>query len=138
MKDFLVEKASNEIYPSGKEETHHEIFSRSLKVMSRTLRRDIYGLGALGCHIERVKQPNPDPLAALRYSSIYWVDHLCDWNLNPYTNHRVDLQDGGAVDSFVREKYLYWLEALSLLRSVSQGIRSMAKLEGLLQVSLDQ
>jgi hypothetical protein len=104
--------------------------------MSRTLRRDIYSLRALGYPIERVIQPDPDPLAALRYSCIYLVDHLCDWNANSCANHRVDLQNGGAVDVFVRKKYLYWLEALSLYRSMSEGVLSIAKLEALIQVIL--
>jgi hypothetical protein len=100
--------------------------------MSRTLRRDIYNLRVLGYPIE----PDSDPLAALRYSCIYWVDHLCNWNSNSCANHRVDLQDGGAVDEFVRKKYLYWLEALSLCGSMSDGVISMAKLEALFQVIL--
>jgi hypothetical protein len=45
-----------------------------------------------------------------------------------------DLQDGGAVDMFLRERFLYWLEALSLLRSLTEGIRSIQKLEHLLMV----
>ncbi|KAK5311180.1 hypothetical protein LTR93_011809 [Exophiala xenobiotica] len=45
-KDYLHTKAFAEIFPSGKEETHDRIFSRSLEVMSRTLRRDMYGLCA--------------------------------------------------------------------------------------------
>src|SRR5436305_10210175 len=104
--------------------------------MSKTLRRDIYDLRALGYPIETVEPPHPDPLAASRYSCIHWVDHLCDWNSNCYANHRVDLQDGGVVDIFVRKKYLYWLEALSLCRSMSEGVLSMAKLEALIQVIL--
>ena len=102
--------------------------------MSRTLRRDIINLGAPGFPINRVKQPEPDPLAAARYACVYWVDHLCDSSRTAGQDN--DLQDGGAVDDFVRKKYLYWLEALSLCRSMSEGVLSMAKLEGLLQVSL--
>jgi hypothetical protein len=105
--------------------------------MSRTLRRDIYSLGAPGFSIDQVKQPNPDPLEASRYSCIYWIDHLCDWISNSCASHRVDLQDGGAVGEFVRKKYLYWLEALSLCRSISDGVVSMAKLETLIQVILE-
>jgi hypothetical protein len=135
-KDFLFTKAFDKIFPSGKEDVHYEIFSRSLQVMSKTLRRDMYSLGALGYATEQVKQPDPDPLAASYYSCIYWVDHLCDWNPNSYTNYGVDLQDGGAVDGFVRNKYLYWLEALSLCKSMSEGVVSMAKLEALTQVIL--
>jgi hypothetical protein len=40
------------------------------------------------------------------------------------------------VDVFVRKKYLYWLEALSLCKSMSEGVLSMAKLEALIQVIL--
>ncbi|KAF2689000.1 hypothetical protein K458DRAFT_465673, partial [Lentithecium fluviatile CBS 122367] len=36
-KDFLFAKALNEIFPSGIEEGHYEIFSKSLEAMSRTL-----------------------------------------------------------------------------------------------------
>jgi hypothetical protein len=109
-KDYLLNKAFDEIFPSGRGEAHYVIFSRSLQVMSRTLRRDIYGLCAPGFSIDQVEQPDPDPLAASRYSYIYWVDHLYDWNTNPnakHTNHAVDLQDGGVLDVFVRKKYLY-------------------------------
>ena len=127
--------AFNEIFPSGRGEAHYVIFSRSLQVISRTLQRDIYSLRALGYPIERVKQPDPDPLAVSRYSCIYWVDHLYDWNSNSCVNHKVNLQYRGMVDVFIRKKYLYWLEALSLLKSVSEGVYSMDKLEALLQVS---
>jgi len=134
-KDYLLTKAFDKIFPCGRGEAHYVIFSRSLQVMFRTLRRDIYGLCAPGFSIDQVEQPDPDPLAVSRYSCIYWVDHLCDWNSNSYANHKVDLQDRGIVDVFVRKKYLYWLEALSLCRSISEGVLSMVKLGGLLQVS---
>ena len=104
--------------------------------MSRTLQRDIYHLKALEYPAERVEVPDPDPLAASRYSYIYWIDHLYDWNSNPCADYRVDLQDGGAVDVFIRKKYPYWLEALSLCGGMSNGVISMAKLEALLQVFL--
>ncbi|RYP17129.1 hypothetical protein DL767_010075 [Monosporascus sp. MG133] len=133
-KDFLFEKASNEIFPSGILDVHHTIFSRSLRAISGTLRRDIYGLVAPGFPIDQVKQRDPDPLAAARYSCVYWIGHLCD--CDPSKNATGDLQDGGSVDKFLRQDYLHWLEALSLLRSMSEGIASMLRLEGLLQVSI--
>lgn len=132
-KDFLLAGASSTVFPSGKEEAHYFIFSRSLQAMSRTLRRDVYGLRALGYPTERVEQPDPDPLAASRYSCIYWVDHLSDCDPNS-VNHKIALQGGRAVDTFIRKKYLYWLEALSLCKSMSDGVFSMAKLEVLIQV----
>jgi hypothetical protein len=135
-KDYLFEKAFDAIFPSGREESHYVIFSRSLHVLSKVLRRDIYSLCALGFPIEQVRPPDPDPLAAVYYSCIYWVDHLYDWNSDSCANHRVDLKDGGMVDVFVRKKYLYWLEALSLCKSMWEGVLSMAKLDTLIQVIL--
>jgi hypothetical protein len=131
-KDILFTKAFDEIFPSGEKEVHYTIFSRSLQVMYKTLRRDMYSLGALGYPAEQVKQPDPDPLAASCYSRIYWIDHLCAWN----ADHSIILQDRGAVHDFLRKKYLYWLEALSLCNGMSKGVVSISRLEALIQVIL--
>jgi hypothetical protein len=39
------------------------------------------------------------------------------------------------VDVFIRKKFLYWLEALSLCRGMPKGVLTMTKLEVLIQVS---
>ncbi|OCK73542.1 HET-domain-containing protein [Lepidopterella palustris CBS 459.81] len=136
-RDFLSKEASHDIFPYGTRDAHRSIFSRSLQVMSRTLHRDMYSLRVLAYPAQQVKQPDPDPLAASRYSCIFWIDHLCDWGLDSSNNHSVNLQDGGVIDSFMREKYLYWLEALSLCKSMSKGVTSIAKLEALIQGRVD-
>ncbi|KAH8764490.1 hypothetical protein BGZ57DRAFT_722808, partial [Hyaloscypha finlandica] len=128
-KEFLVEKASKEIFPSEIKDVHYTIFSRSLQVMSKTLRRDIYSLTAPGTSIDQVELPNPDPLAAARYSCLYWVDYLLDCNISGKYN--IDLKDGGSVYTFLCQSFLYWLEALSLMKSVSDGIVMIRKLENL-------
>ena len=132
-KDYVCTQASDEIFPSGREDTHSVLLSRSLLAMSSgALHRDMYDTRKLAFFIEEVvKQPDPDPLAALRYSCIYWIDHLCNCNLDSVPNA---LQKGGLVDAFLSTKYLYWLEALSLCRSMSKGVISMAKLENFVQV----
>ena len=131
-KDYLLTKAFNEIFPSGKEGTHHDIFLRSLEVMSTTLRRDVYGLSAPGFSIDQLRQPNPDPLAAVRYSCLYWVDHLLNCVTTEENNS--DLKDGGLVNEFLCRSYLYWLEALSLIRGLSSGIVMIKNLENKLKV----
>jgi hypothetical protein len=134
-KDFLSTKASHDIFPSGVENAHHVILSRSLQAMSTpTLHRDMYTLGALGYPAEQIIEPNPDPLAALRYSCIYWIDHLCAWSLGASADSSIELRDSGAVHEFMKERYLYWLEALSLCKSMSKGVVSMSKLNALVQV----
>ena len=134
MKDYLFEKAFDKIFPSGEGEVHYIIFSRSLQVMSKLLRRDMFSLEAPGFPIDQVEQSEVDPLAAVRYSCVYWVDHLCASSENARQDD--DLQDGGAIDDFVRKKYLCWLEALSLCRSMSDGVVSITKLEALIEVAL--
>jgi hypothetical protein len=133
-KDFLLTEAYNELFPFGMGETHYMIFSRSLEILSKTLRRDIYSLNALGYPIEQVEDPDLDPLAASRYSCIYWVDHLCRADTKSSARHRLHLQDGGTIHEFLKKNYLYWLESLSLCKSIPKGIVSMAKLENLVLV----
>ena len=131
-KDFLLGKAFDSIFPSGKAGVNYTMFSRSRKVLSRTLRCDIYGLHAPGFLIDDVKPPVLDPLAAVQYSCVYWVDHLLDCSREEIT---YNLKDGGSVDQFLRESYIYWLEALCLIKSVSDGIVMIIKLKNWLQVS---
>ncbi|KAH6724958.1 hypothetical protein BKA61DRAFT_537037 [Leptodontidium sp. MPI-SDFR-AT-0119] len=65
-KDFLIDKAPQEPLLFRAQNVHNSIFSRSLQLMSMTLRRDIYNLRAPGISIDQVKPPDPDPLAAIR------------------------------------------------------------------------
>ncbi|KAK3947157.1 hypothetical protein QBC32DRAFT_97895 [Pseudoneurospora amorphoporcata] len=218
-KDFLLGKASDKAgnqasqeafkwsFPSGKEDVNYTISLRSLNTMSTVLRRDMYGLSVPGFPSGKVQVPDPDPLATVRYSCVYWVDHLCDsvsgtntkrpltpapaGNLDgtvPARARRVwgklsrvgnwvksgkplvgdsgmfsrrgvklplvggpphgftgnpetpswawishdHLQDNGVVYTFLKTKYLYWLEALSLLQAMSEGVIAIRQLEGLL------
>ena len=98
--------------------------------MSKTLHRNMYNLRSPGARIDQIEQPNPDPLAAVRYSCVYWVDHLAESG----PSHTDSLREGGTVDRFLRECYLYWLEALGLLGTLPEGIASMHKLQSILQV----
>lgn len=113
---------------------HFQMYTRSLAVLFRSLRRDMYQLNHPGILVNEIKPPNPDPLRAVRYACIYWVDHLYD--CHPEDNAASELQDGGSVDKFLHRSYLYWLEALGFLRSVPEGILAMGKVGDLLQVRL--
>ncbi|KAK1837497.1 hypothetical protein CCHR01_19881, partial [Colletotrichum chrysophilum] len=134
-KDFLMNKAYaafDQILPSGIAHQHHAIFSRSLDVLSRMLRRDIYELRNPGSSIEDILPPNPDPLASLKYSSAHWVDHL--EHSNPADSPTcVDLRNNASVHTFLKCHYLHWLEAQSLLKGMPQAVLAMQKLQSLVQ-----
>lgn len=131
-KDFLLREAFHEIIRDGQEKLHYSIFSKSLRAIARTLRRDIYNLVHPGYPIDKVRQPDPDPLAVIRYACIYWVDHLD--KCSPDKIATEDLQENSLVGDFFRQDYLHWLEALSLSRSLPDGVVSMVRLESLLKV----
>jgi hypothetical protein len=132
--DFLFAKAYDKIFPRGPEATHHVIFLRSLAILSQSLQRDIYSLEAPGFLIDDVQSREPDPLVSSRYPCVYWVDHLYDSKPESWADGVGNPEARGAVDKFIRRKYIYWIEGLSLCRSMGKGVISMAKLYSLLQV----
>ncbi|KAL2884830.1 Vegetative incompatibility protein HET-E-1 [Ceratocystis lukuohia] len=125
-KDYLSEKALNEIVPSGMPYQHQKVLLRSLEILHQRLKRDIYGLKAPGCLIHEVLVPEPDPLAAIRYPCTFWADHLED-----SAGDVASTNDGILV--LFKDKYLQWLEALSLLRSISSAGWAMEKLRPFLE-----
>jgi hypothetical protein len=133
-KDFLFAKAYGEAFPAGSEAVHRTIFSRSLAILSRTLHRDMYSLETPGYPIENVNLPEVDPLVVSRYPCIYWIDHLCDSEPKSLASSIGSLQAADVVDKFLRKKYPYWLEGLSLCKSVGKGVVLMEKLWLLVQV----
>ncbi|KAL6411745.1 hypothetical protein AUP68_04119 [Ilyonectria robusta] len=135
VKDFLTKEVSTAIFQHGFAAAHHTIFLKSIQIMSEALRRDVYDLHHPGTSIDDIRPPKPDPLAPARYSCIYWVDHLSDALSHKTSTSIDDLHDKGTVYQFLCKKYLYWLEALSLLRGIPGGVVAMTKLKILLEQS---
>ncbi|KAF5851702.1 hypothetical protein GGP41_000443 [Bipolaris sorokiniana] len=136
-KDYLSDKMRATTLPS-QSEMHYTLFTQSIKLLSSKLKRDMSNLVKPGFSIDEVRTPDPDPLATARYSCIYWVDHLCESKPESLASIAVKLQVLDVVDKFLREKYLYWLEGLSLCKSVGKGVVSMGRLWSLVQEMCDQ
>ncbi|CAG7991080.1 unnamed protein product [Penicillium salamii] len=111
-KKFLLKETQTKVLPRGIEAEHYTLFSRSLKAMSKTLRRDIF----------QVKFPE---------FPIKKVDHL--HHSGYHKKKDLDIDKREYISDFLQTRFLHWLEALSILRSISQGIAAILKLEGLLQ-----
>ncbi|KAI9662762.1 MAG: hypothetical protein M1829_006157 [Trizodia sp. TS-e1964] len=124
-RDYLLTYASDIIFPFGMRGAHYAIFSRSLQVMSKTLQQDMYKLYLPGISANSVQVPNYDPLAPLRYSCVYWASHFDE-------AYQSDLTDSGKIHQFLQKYFLYWLEALSLIGKVSEGVHAIASLESYL------
>ncbi|EHK42985.1 hypothetical protein TRIATDRAFT_33537 [Trichoderma atroviride IMI 206040] len=122
------------IFSSGHGKVHYTILSHSLRAMTSILKENIYTLPYPASCIDEIETPDPDPLAAIRYSCAYWIDHLCDGisdNCTPI--HQNCLDDAGPVFVFLRTHFLHWLEALSLLQKISDNVISVKKLQVLLK-----
>ncbi|KZZ87462.1 hnwd3 [Moelleriella libera RCEF 2490] len=103
------------------------LLEKSLDVLSEKLKCDIYELKKPGCSIKDISPPSPDPLASLKYVSTYWVDHDEAAGLaeNPALG---DLQEDGTVHNFLKNCYLRWIEAQSLINGVPQAVVALQKL----------
>lgn len=132
-KEYLLKEALGDILSGGIEAEHDMIFVRSLDVIFKTLQRDIWNIKLPGLHTKDICKPSPNPLAAVEYSCVYWMDHLEASLLNRACE--LGVYDRGRVDTFLQQKFLHWLEALSILESVSDGIQVLQKLEILIEVS---
>ncbi|RDW57694.1 beta transducin-like protein HET-E4s-like protein [Coleophoma crateriformis] len=128
-KDFLGKRAPQDPFLFKTQDVHDNIFTRSLQAMSQTLKRDVYNLRAPGTLLDTIEPPILDPLASVRYSCLYWADHLLDCQTRENTIK--DIKDSSSAYNFLRRYFLYWLEALSLLKSVSEGVIIIRKLEDL-------
>ncbi|UKZ48672.1 hypothetical protein TrVGV298_002900 [Trichoderma virens] len=118
-KDYVVENAAQRIFPILYQ--HYKMFEASLDAMSNTLEYDIYGLKDPGIHIDDVpkKDLGSDPLASIKYCCVFWVEHLVLGFQFEGFEHDKYLKDDERLHSFLKEKFLCWIESLALMRNFS-------------------
>ncbi|KAJ5648437.1 hypothetical protein N7490_004809 [Penicillium lividum] len=120
-RDFLLdqERCINEDFWISQKAKHGELAYACLDVLSKTLKQDICCLGdfaSLAADVPRSKVNQYLP-AHVGYACRYWVDHL--------QRADADVEDVGQVHRFLKKQFLYWLEALSLLGKISEGVRAI-------------
>ncbi|KAM0211917.1 hypothetical protein ACHAQI_005070 [Fusarium lateritium] len=129
-RDYLIEASDS--FPSGIAQQHYEIFASSLNTMHKKLHRNMYQLNST-VMIDEIKPPEHRPLDRMQYACIHWANHFDTWYSAESRN--TDLEDSayGLLLMFFTTKCLYWFEAMSLLRRVSDVTRTIQKLEELIQ-----
>lgn len=131
VKDYMVGNAYNSIFPSGIQYQHRKMFETSMSAMSRILKQDIYNLKdpqrCMGDKSRKreygvesdIRPPYPDPLVPIKYSCVFWVDHLIRGYDSEGFMSEECFKGDGLLQTFLKTKYLCWLEALALLRSLT-------------------
>ncbi|KAL2015568.1 hypothetical protein VTK56DRAFT_5217 [Thermocarpiscus australiensis] len=131
-KDYLDENYTSRLQPAGVAQGHVDISRRSIAVMSSILKQNIYNLD-FSFKPKDMSPPKPDPLAPIRYSCVFWADHLLN---DDSPECKRELLDDGTVFKFLKERFLHWLESLSLLGKLSSGVLSIGRLLHIVQKML--
>ena len=129
---FVIHQSANDylttwLQPAGVTQGHIDISRRSLDAMTSILeQKNPYNLD-FGFRPKEMSPPQRDPLAPIRYSCVFWVDHLCSLN-SDNSMFLGELTVDGKVFGFLKECFLRWLESLSLIRELSSGLLSIRKI----------
>jgi hypothetical protein len=129
--DFLLDKercTDPQLWVDGPS-AHRYLFERCLDLMSDHLRKDVCGLrrpGVLASEVEKCKVENC-LRPAVQYACCHWATHL--------HGARVSLHDGDRLHTFLRDHFLHWLEALSLMGKTSLAVHMITSLESANMVS---
>jgi hypothetical protein len=131
-RDFLLskERCADPQFWINEKTTHNNLFVRCLELMLEHLGMDMCYLrlpGALAVDVEKSKVEEHLPLG-VQYACQYWIGHL--------QQSDAELCDNGQVHGFFKEHFLHWLEALSLIGRVSEGVLMMKGLQSVINVSV--
>ncbi|KAF7119223.1 hypothetical protein CNMCM5793_008968 [Aspergillus hiratsukae] len=103
---------------SGVDQGHAAIRARLIDAMGSILKHNIYALPYPGFKSSDVTPPDPDPLAPIRYSCIFWIGHLQGHGRQP-------IQGGGAEGHQVTgqgrptvEPFAWTLVSLMLIEAI--------------------
>ena len=115
---------------------HEMLTVRCLQSLNRSLRRNICNL----CEdrIDTLVDEIPDLSViseALRYSCLYWAVHLSDAFSRPLADISYALIH---LDTFANEHLLHWFECLSAIGELETGLKSLAKANETLLVSVQR
>lgn len=128
-RDFLLNKdRCNDLnFWVDKRKAHAMLADDCIQLMSESLRKDICDFkapGVLTTDIESGEISKCIP-AELQYACLYWVQHI--------KSSETPLND--KVYQFLQDHLLHWLEVLSWLGKISEGIVAIHSLEALISVS---
>ena len=130
-RDFLFDKkrCGDPNFWVDEQQAHQTLADNCIRLMSTSLEQDICGLDAPGVLVTEVESGRVEqylPLE-LQYACLYWVQHL--------QKGGTQLRNNDQVHQFLQMHFLHWLEALSWMRKISEGIYVIASLESIALVS---
>ena len=130
-RDFLLEKerCGDLNFWVDEKEAHQILASRCISLLSSSLGQDICGLGIPGVLVTDIQSSRVEKCLPpeVQYACLYWVQHL--------QKSGELLHDDSQIHQFLQVHLLHWLEALSLIRKITEGILAIISLESITLVS---
>ncbi|KAM3074499.1 hypothetical protein ACMFMF_006507 [Clarireedia jacksonii] len=123
-RDFLLkkERCEDPNFWVDEKQMHQTLAFNCIRLMSTFLKQDVCKQKAPGTLVTAIRTRVEDYLSPeVRYACIYWVQHL--------QKGGIQLQDNDQVYQFLQVHLLHWLEALSWIGKISEGIVVISSLE---------
>ena len=125
--DFFAREFSR-LFSVSIAQGHADLAQRCLRSLSG-LHKNMYKLEHIGSSRPvHAQVPQPDPLRAMRYSSIYWVRHLSN------SDYHCVIQINDMIMSFLQLHAFHWIESVALLDSLGKCEYYIEQLSSLLHV----
>jgi hypothetical protein len=129
-RDFLFDKercGDPNIWIEEKH-AHQTLVDSCMRLMSSSLKQDICGVVTPGTPVaevetSRVSQCLPPQV---QYACLYWIQH--------FQKSGAQLFDNDQVHQFLKNHFLHWVEALSWMGKILEGIYAIVSLESVAQV----
>ena len=129
-RDFLVDKnrCEDPQFRVDEKEIHKDLFVNSLRLIGGLKRgmRNLRLPGAVNNDVESNVKDICIPLA-VQYACRFWANHLQQSGIQLCGNEQ--------VQRFLMKDFLHWLEVLSLIGRISDGVLLVKTLESMLTVS---
>ena len=130
-RDFLLHKdrCSDSNFWVDEKQAHQTLAACCIQLMSTSLKEDICGVTISGTLVTDVESSRVEQYLSpeVQYACLYWVQHL--------QRSGARLRDNDRVDQFLRNHFLCWLEALSWMQKISEGILEIISLKSITSVS---
>ncbi|KAF5125980.1 Vegetative incompatibility protein HET-E-1 [Metarhizium anisopliae] len=126
VREYLCQKYGKLLEQGDVVLSHQDIASRSLVEMQHTLKHNMYHLPGNGYFPrllgDAINGSDNDPLAGVAYSATFWMHHLVNAGRSETS---AELVTSERVLDFLKKFFLRWIESLSLLGSLSEGLKAI-------------
>ena len=131
-RDFLLDqnRCLDDQFWVNEKQTHHKLAMDCMRLLSSSLRRNPCHLPSLGTKKSEIAQKDVNNALspAVQYACRYWADHA--------QKGKLELLDHGCIHKVLKQHFLHWLEAMSLMGKISEAIIAITNMAAIINVRI--